>query len=54
MRLSTNRYHIIIEKDGKRTYESYYGYTSRKAAETRAEAWKHAGFEATVIDSKAK
>ena len=54
MRLSTNRYNIIIEKDGVRTYEGYYGYTSRKTAEERAEAWRRAGFKAEVTDSKRK
>ena len=52
MRMTSNRYNILLEKDGKRSYEGFYGYTSRKAAEEKAEAWRKAGFKATVTDSK--
>ena len=54
MMMSTNRYNIMLEKDGKRQLEGYYGYTSRKQAEARAERWRKAGFKAEVTDRKAK
>lgn len=54
MKMSTNRYNIVLEKDGKRSYEGFYGYTSRKVAEERAAAWRSAGFKATVTDKEKK
>ena len=54
MKMSTNRYNIMLEKNGKRSLESFYGYTSRKVAEERAVAWRNAGFKATVTDKEEK
>lgn len=52
MKYSVNRYHVKITFDGKSSLDNYYGYTSRKAAEARADEWREIGWEAEVLDSK--
>lgn len=52
MKIATNRYAVKITKDGKTSWDGYYGYKTRKEAEIRAGLWEKIGFKAEIIDSK--
>lgn len=52
MKLATNRYAVKITKDGKTSFDGYYGYKTRKDAEIRAKLWESIGFKVEIIDSK--
>lgn len=57
MKATTNRYVVMIkiQTTGQTGYDGYYGYTSRKEAEARAEKWNAIpDTEAWVVDTKAK
>lgn len=54
MKLSVNRYHVKLIYDGKSMLDNYYGYTSRKKAQERADEWEELGFHAVVIDHDEK
>ena len=40
MKIATNRYAVKITKDGKTSWDGYYGYKTRKEAEIRAGLWE--------------
>ena len=54
MKLATNRYAVKITKNGKTSFDGYYGYKTKKAAEQRALLWEKIGFKTEIIDNKKK
>lgn len=55
MKLATNRYIVKIKNltTGKTSLDGYYGYTNRKQAQTRADAFNSIpNTEAWVVDTK--
>lgn len=55
MKLSTNRWAVKVTflQTGKSCWDSYYGYTTKKEAQSRADKWnKLKDHKAEVIDRK--